>query len=92
MQRREPVLVGHGCARTGANQQIGNGQVVDMGGPVKRGRAIALRRVYVDALLDERAHGRRILASHGLDEARIGARGARAPPPTTSTISDALSS
>ena len=42
------------AARARANQQIGDGEVVDVRGPVQRGRAVALRRVHVDALLQQR--------------------------------------
>ena len=59
----------------GADQQIGDGEIVDMRGPVERGRAIALRRIDIDALLDERAHRRDVLTAYGLDEAHVGAGG-----------------
>ena len=76
MQRRKPVVVGDSRPRPGANQQIGDGEIVDMSRPMKRGRAIALRRIHVDALLDERAHGCGVLAANSFDETRIGTSGA----------------
>ena len=57
MQRREAVFVRHGCFRARADQQIGDREIVDMRSPMERGRAIALRSIDIDALLDERAHG-----------------------------------
>ncbi len=75
VQRRKAVVVGDCGARAGANQQVGDREIVDMGGPVKRGRAVALWRIHIDALLDERADRRGVLAAHGLDEAWIGASG-----------------
>ena len=77
MQRRKTVVVGNSRPRAGANQQVGDGEIVDMRRPMKRGRAITLRRIHVDALLDERSHGRSVLAANRLDQARIGTSGAQ---------------
>ncbi len=76
MHRREPVVIRNGRLCAGAYQQVRDGEIVDVRGPMKSGRPVALGRVDVDALLDERANGRRVLAAHSLDEARVGTRGA----------------
>ncbi len=77
MQRRKTVVVGDRRPRPSANQQIGDGEIVDVGGPMKRGRPVPLRRIDVDTLLDERSHRGGVLAANRFDQARIGTGGAQ---------------
>ena len=42
-------VVGDARARPGTDQQVGDGEVVTMRGPMERGRAVALRRVDIDS-------------------------------------------
>jgi hypothetical protein len=44
-----------------------------MRGPVQCRCAVSLRRVDIDALLDERPYSRSILAADSFDQARVGA-------------------
>ena len=46
-------------------------QIVEVRGPVQRGRAVALRRVHVDALLQQRPHRLDVPALDRLDQAQI---------------------
>ena len=71
MQRRGAEVVGGVRARAGADQQIGDGEVVAMRRPMKRRRAVALRRIHVDALLQQRAHRFDVAVLHRLDQPRI---------------------
>ena len=58
-------------ARSSAADGIG---IVVVRGPMKRRRAVGLRRIHVDALLQERGDRRPVLAFYGVEQARIGVR------------------
>ena len=70
VQRRGADVVGRVGTGARANQQIRDGEIIDMRGPVQRGGAIPLRRIHVGALFEQRPHGLDVLASHRLDQPR----------------------
>ena len=74
MQRRRAAIVGGARARAGADQQIGDREIVAVRRPVQCGRAVAGRRVDVDwgpSGLQQRAHGLDISAFGRLDQALV---------------------
>ena len=57
VERGRTQVVGDVRTRTGTDEQIRYGEVIAVRGPMECRRAISLRRVHVDALLHEPAHG-----------------------------------
>src|SRR6185295_12255501 len=62
----------------GARQEqcVDDGQIVGLGRDVQRGRAVALRRLYVGAAVEQRAYGCAVVMFDGFNQgARLGSAG-----------------
>ena len=62
------VAVGHVHARAGPHERVGNLDVVSIGRPVERGRAVSLERIHVDAALQFEPYARNVATPRGVDE------------------------
>ena len=74
VERGGPEVIGCIHARPGPNEQVGCHGIVVMRGPMQGGRPVGLRRIHVDALLQQGARQGRVLVFHSLNEPLV-ARG-----------------
>ena len=75
--RRHAEIVRRIYLGAGADQALGRRDVVPVGGPVQRRRAVRLRGVDVGALLEERFHRARITAFDGVHQPQVRGAGLR---------------
>ncbi len=74
-ERSDAALVGGVHLGASSNEQVGDGHIVAVRGPVERGRAVRLGDVDVDLLLDQPPYRVGVNAAHGINQAGVG-RGA----------------
>ena len=71
-ERGDAESIGGFDVGAGADQEVGDFEIVMAGSPVKRGCAIGLRDVHIHLLTEERAHGGVVRGHGGIGETRVG--------------------
>ena len=62
------VAVRHVDACSGPHERVGNLDVVSIGRPVERGRAVSFQRIHVDAALQLEPYAGNVATPRGVDE------------------------